>query len=133
MRLPAELCNHSSLLNHGENMKLNERLRTMLTAIAQSPRRANYFTHGDRRSQIHPDILKTWLDQMCEAGYCFEAEQAYHITTLGRAKLDQKDLAGVRQYVIGRGTYRTGDGEHQPPFYRPGSDHSHIKSHGVRC
>ncbi len=56
---------------HGENMKLNERLRTMLTAIAQSPRRANYFTHGDRRSQIHPDILKTWLDQMCEAGYCF--------------------------------------------------------------
>jgi len=110
-------------------MKLNERLRTMLTAIAQSPRRANYFTHGDRRSQIHPDILKTWLDQMCEAGYCFEAEQAYHITTLGRNKLDQKDLAGVRKYVVGKGTY-TGETDQ---YYRPGSDHSHIKSRGFSC
>lgn len=114
-------------------MKLNERLRTMLTAIAQSPRRANYFTHGDRRTPLHPDVLNGWLAQLVEAGYCFEAEQAYHITTLGRNVLDQKDLAGARKYVIGKGRYSTGDGDPQPTFYRPGSDHSHIKSKGIRC
>jgi len=107
MRQPAELCNHASLFNNGATMKLNERLRTMLTAIAQSPRKAHYFTHGDRRTPLHPDVLNGWLAQLVEAGYCFEAEQAYHITMMGRNVLDQKDLAGARQYVVGRGTYRT--------------------------
>jgi len=114
-------------------MKLNERLRTMLTAIAQSPRRANYFTHGDRRTPLHPDVLNGWLAQLVEAGYCFEAEGAYHITVKGRQALDQNNLAGERKYVVGQRGYKTGDGECQPPFYRPGSDHSHIKSHGTRC
>lgn len=114
-------------------MKLNERLRTMLTAIAQSPRKAHYFTHGDRRTPLHPDVLTGWLTQLSEAGYCFEAEGAFHITVMGRQALDQNNTAGIRQYVMGRGTYRTGDGDPQPTFYRPGSDHSHIKSKGVSC
>lgn len=114
-------------------MKLNERLRTMLTAIAQNPRKANYFTHGDRKNPLHPEVLNGWLNQLCEAGYIFEENESYHITMMGRQALDVRETAGVRQYVVGRGTYRTGDGEHQPPFYRPGSDHSHIKSKGIRC
>ncbi len=114
-------------------MKLNERMRRMLSSIAQQPRREHYFTHGDYNAPLNPAVLGGWLVKLVEAGYCFEAEQAYHITMMGRNVLDQKDLAGARQYVVGRGTYRTGDGEHQPPFYRPGSDHSHIKSHGVGC
>jgi len=114
-------------------MKLNERLRRMLTSIAQSPRREQYFTHGDYNAPLHPEVLNGWLTQLVEAGYCFEAEGAYHITVMGRQALDQKNTAGVRQYVIGRGTYRTGDGDPQPTFYRPGSDHSHIKSFGQGC
>jgi len=52
---------------------------------------------------------------------------------MGIQALDHNNTAGVRQYVTGRGTYRTGDGDTQPTFYRPGSDHSHIKSKGIRC
>ena len=114
-------------------MKLNERLRRMLTSIAQAPRRPMHFTSGAYNSPLHPDVLSNWLTQLVEAGYCFEAKGAYHITVMGRQALDQNNTAGIRQYVIGRGTYRTGDGDPQPTFYRPGSDHSHIKSHGVGC
>ena len=114
-------------------MKLNERLRRMLSVIAQAPRKEHYFTHGEFNAPIHPEILKGWLNQLVEAGYCFEAESAYHITVMGRQALDQKNTAGMRQYVTGKGRYKTGDGEHQPPFYRPGSDHSHLKSFGHGC
>ena len=110
-------------------MKLNERLRRMLISIAQSPRREQYFTHGDYNAPLHPEVLKGWLSQLVEAGYCFEAEGAYHITVMGRQALDQKNTAGIRQYVIGKGTYK---GE-TDQYYRPGSDHSHIKSRGVPC
>jgi ribosomal protein S19E (S16A) len=109
-------------------MKLNDRLRTILTSIAQSPRRPTHFTHG-YNSQINPDVLNNWLTKLTEAGYCFEAEGAYHITVKGRQALDQNNTAGVRQYVIGKGIYK---GE-TDQYYRPGSDHSHIKSHGVQC
>lgn len=110
-------------------MKLNERLRRMLTSIAQSPRRATHFTHGDYNAPMHPEVLNGWLAQLVEAGYCFEAEGAFHITVMGRQALDQGNTAGVRQYVIGKGTY-TGETDQ---YYRPGSDHSHIKSKGIRC
>lgn len=114
-------------------MKLNERMRRMLTSIAQSPRREYYFTHGDYNAPLHPGVLNGWLVKLVEAGYCFEAEGAYHITVKGRQALDQNNLAGERKYVVGQRGYKTGDGECQPPFYRPGSDHSHIKSKGVSC
>ena len=110
-------------------MKLNERLRRMLTSIAQAPRRPMHFTSGAYNSPLHPDVLSNWLTQLVEAGYCFEAEGAYHITVMGRQALDQNNTAGIRQYVIGKGTYK---GE-TDQYYRPGSDHSHIKSRGVPC
>jgi hypothetical protein len=122
------ICNDSSLFNHGATMKLNERLRHMLTAIAQSPRRASYFTHGDYNAPLNPGVLQGWLDKLTSAGYCFEAESAFHITARGRKALDQKDVAQLRKH-IGTGTYRSDLDQ----YYRPGSDHSHIKSRGDRC
>lgn len=114
-------------------MKLNERLQKLLSAIAQTPRRATYFTHKDIGLPLHPEAIRKWLAEMVENGLIFEADHAFHITVLGRQRLDQKNIATQRSYVEGRGTYRTGMGEHQPPFYRPDSDHSHIKSKGIRC
>lgn len=110
-------------------MKLSERHRQILSSIAQSPRRANHFTHGDYNAPLHPGVLQGWLSKLVEAGYCFEAEGAYHITVKGRQALDSDNMAGLRQYVIGKGTYK---GE-TDQYYRPGSDHSHIKSKGIRC
>lgn len=115
-------------------MKLNETKRKMLTVIAQSPRRLSYFTNGkDTGVTLREDSITKRLADLVEAGFLYEAESCWHITVLGRQKLDQKDTATPRAIVAKSGHYRTGDSD---PFFalpRPGSDHSHLKSRGNLC
>lgn len=113
--------------------KLDENKRRMLTRIAQQPRRLSFFTHKDIGLPLHPDVIKGWLDKMIEAGLIFEAESNYHITVLGRQRLDAKDVATMRQTVGRHVTYKSGMCDPQPTYYRPGADHSHIKSRGFSC
>ena len=111
-------------------MKLNETKRKMLIAIAQSPRRITYFTNGHYSGvSLSEEAVTNRLTELVEAGFLYEAESCWHITVLGRQKLDQKDTATPRAIVTKGGTY-TGETDQ---YYRPGSDHSHIKSKGIRC
>lgn len=115
-------------------MKLNETKRKMLIAIAQQPRRITYFTNGHYSGvSLSEEAVTNRLTELVEAGFLYEAESCWHITILGRQKLDQKDTATPRVVVHKAGHYRTGDGD---PFFsvpRPGSNHSHLKSRGNLC
>lgn len=106
----------------------------MLVSIAQSPRRLSYFTHGKETGvTLREDSITKRLADLVEAGFLYEAESCWHITMLGRQKLDQKDTATPRAIVTKGGTYRTGDSDPFVSVPRPGSDHSHIKSRGNLC
>lgn len=115
-------------------MKLNETKRKMLIAIAQQPRRITYFTNGHYSGvSLSEEAVTNRLTELVEAGFLYEAESCWHITVLGRQKLDQKDTATPRAIVTKGGAYRTGDGD---PFFsvpRPGSSHAHLKSYGNLC
>lgn len=113
--------------------KLTETKRRMLSQIAQTPRRVTYFTHKDVGLPLHPEAIRKWLAEMVENGLIFEADQAFHITVLGRQKLDQKNMATQRSYVEGRGTYRTGMGETYQQMRVGAEDFLKYKSKGVRC
>ena len=112
-------------------MKLNETKRKMLIAIAQSPRRITYFTNGHYSGvSLSEEAVTNRLTELVDAGLLYEAESCWHITMLGRQKLDQKDTATPRAIVTKGGTYRTGMADPFHAIQRPGSDHSHIKSYG---
>ena len=115
-------------------MKLNEAKRKMLTVIAQSPRRLSYFTNGkDTCVTLREDSITKRLTELVEAGFLYAADNCWHITALGRQKLDQKDTATPRAIVFKNGTYRTGMCDPFHALQRPGSDHSQIKSRGNLC
>lgn len=115
-------------------MKLNETKRKMLIAIAQSPRRISYFTNGHYSGvSLSEEAVTNRLTELVEAGFLYEAESCWHITIIGRQKLDQKDTATPRAIVTNGGTYRTGMCDPFHAIQRPGSDHSHIKSWGNLC
>ena len=115
-------------------MKLNETKRKMLIAIAQQPRRITYFTNGHYSGvSLSEEAVTNRLTELVEAGLLYEAESCWHITMIGRQKLDQKDTATPRAIVTKGGHYRTGDGD---PFHavpRPGSSRAHLKSRGNLC
>ena len=115
-------------------MRLNETKRKMLIAIAQSPRRITYFTNGHYSGvSLSEEAVTNRLTELVEAGLLYEAESCWHITVLGRQKLDQKDTATPRSIVTKGGTYRTGMCDPFHAIQRPGSDHSHLKSRGNLC
>jgi hypothetical protein len=111
-------------------MKLTESRRKLLSAIASSPRTAKHFTHG-KGLVLSPPIIEQYLVEMAEHGLLIETDGQYSITTLGRQKLDSNTETAAPRVMIGSGTYRTGDGEPVHQYYRPGSDHSGIKSRSV--
>lgn len=116
-------------------MKLNERRRQILTTIAQSPRTAHHFTHGNLERITSPVIVEKWLKEMTEAGYLYEDSGVYGITQMGRQALDSKaGKATMREVQWKQSRYVLGDGESAGNLYqRPGSDHSHILSFGLKC
>ena len=115
-------------------MKLNETKRKMLIAIAQQPRRITYFTNGHYSGvSLSEEAVTNRLTELVEAGLLYEAESCWHITMIGRQKLDQKDTATPRAIVTKGGHYRTGDGDPFHALPRPGSSHAHLKSYGNLC
>lgn len=108
-------------------MKLTESRKKLLSAIASSPRSAKHFTHG-KGPTLSPVVIEQYLQEMADNGLLIENAGQYSITTLGRQKLDSNVVVAAPRVVIGRGTYVVGDGEPIHQYYRPGSDHSHIKS-----
>ena len=115
-------------------MKLTERHKKLLAAIASSPRTAHHFTHGNLSHITSPNIIEKWLREMAEAGYVYEDKGVFHITVLGRSMLDTKEgKATVRELDWKRTTYHTGDSDFGSQYQRPGSDHSHLKSYGDKC
>jgi hypothetical protein len=115
-------------------MKVTERHKKLLAAIASSPRTAHHFTHGNLNQITSPNIIEKWLREMAEAGYVYEDKGVYHITVLGRSMLDTKDgKATVRELDWKKTRYAVGDGESSVFYQRPGSDHSHLKSYGDKC
>ena len=115
-------------------MKLNETKRKMLILIAQQPRTITYFTNGRYSGvSLSEESVSTRLSELVEAGFLYAADNCWHITALGRKKLDQKDTATPRAIVFKNGTYRTGMCDPFHTIQRPGSDHSHLKSRGNLC
>ena len=98
---------------------MNEDLTRVLVAIAQLPRTIRHFTHGEKGKQLHPEAMTRRLNRLIDEGYVYQDGDVYHITLQGRKKLDIKN--------------KSGDGEFGERYYRPGSDHSHIKSKGQSC
>ena len=114
-------------------LRLTDNKRQILVAIAQQPRKAKSFTHGDFARQMHPDVIGGWLAELAAHGLVYEAEGSFHITTKGRQKInqgreDEFRTAGTRN-VMQQGSYSGEQGQ----YIRPGSDHSHLKSFGVPC
>ena len=109
-------------------MKITHAQKNLLTIIAQAPRRADYFTHGKDVGSM-PARLAT----LVEAGLLFEAEGAFHITKLGRSKLDLGNVAATKEAKRSYESYKVGmcDPFNQPQ--RPNSDHSHLRSVGYLC
>lgn len=100
---------------------------SMLSQIAQSPRKSQYFTHyRDGASKT----AKSRLKRLEELGFVFEKNGQYSITNEGRKSLDSIEFArpklATNQYTV----YKPGDGDIWFGYQRPGSDHSHIKSRG---
>ena len=100
-------------------MKLSELRTKMMTTIAQQPREAIYFSHGDRKP-LNPFTVKLSLDHLVELGLLFESNGVFSITTLGRQRLDVKPGAESRSDV-NRGIYVRGDGEQVKQYIRPGA------------
>ena len=113
-------------------MKLNERQKLILTACAQSARQPHHFTHGNLHRITSPFIIEGWLKKMAEHGLLVEQDGAYSITTLGRQKLDS-DVPAAQRAVNWRGDKLDIKRDVGETYMRPGSDHSHIESVGVRC
>jgi predicted transcriptional regulator len=113
-------------------MKLNDRRKQILSTIASSPRNAKHFTHGNLERITSPVIVEKWLAEMAEAGYLYEQNGVYSITQKGRQAIDVTGETEARPVTWKGSVYVTGQGE--TGFYqRPGSDHSHIPSFGLKC
>jgi Cu/Zn superoxide dismutase len=116
-------------------MKLTPAQKNLLTIIAQAPRRADYFTNGKdvESTTTRNNSTKARLAAMVEAGLLYEAESAFHITKLGRSKLDLGNVASTKEAKRSYEPYKVGMGDsfHQPQ--RPGSNHSALKSKGFLC
>lgn len=116
-----------------KRLNLGENKRQMLVAIAQNPRKPKSFTHGDYASQMHPDIIQGWLNELTAHGLVYESEGSYHITVKGRQRLDsgkaeEYRVASLRN-VVTQGTY-TGEPR---DYQRPNSDTKHLLSRGIQC
>lgn len=111
---------------------MNEDLTHMLVAIAQSPRTINHFTHGKLAIALHGSTVEMRLARLIDDGYVYEVNGVYSITFIGREKLDKRYVAAIRA-MPDKSIYHIGDGEFGERYYRPGSDHSHIKSKGQSC
>ena len=111
---------------------MNEDLTRVLVAIAQLPRTIRHFTHGEKGKQLHPEAMTRRLNRLIDEGYVYQDGDVYHITLQGRKKLDIKNIAASRAMPV-KSIYKSGDGEFGERYYRPGSDHSHIKSKGQSC
>jgi DNA-binding PadR family transcriptional regulator len=116
-----------------KRFNLGENKRRILIAIAQNPRKIRSFTHGDFLAQMNPDVIGGWLSEMVAHGLIYEAKETYHITVKGRQKLDDNRADEYRVAAL-RNTVTTGNYvPDKGQYFRPGSDHSHIKSKGQSC
>jgi hypothetical protein len=116
-------------------MKITPAQKNLLTIIAQAPRRADYFTSGKdvESTTTRNNSTKARLSAMVEDGLLYEAESAFHITKLGRSKLDLGNVAATKEAKRSYEPYKIGmcDPFNQPQ--RPNSDHSHLRSVGYLC
>jgi hypothetical protein len=67
-------------------IRLNERQRIMLRAIAQQRRTAQSFTHGD--APCSPNTIQTYLDRMVAGGILELQKRSYVITSAGQQLID---------------------------------------------
>jgi len=112
--------------------RFTDKKRAILTKIAQQPRKYQFFTHANNLTvAMHPDVTKGWIDEMVAEGLIVNDNDTFHITTMGRQRLDAKITATYRK--IPDGYYRRGMGEvHQE--MRPGAlDFLKYKSVGQGC
>jgi hypothetical protein len=107
-------------------MKLNDAEERMLVSCAQSPRKSQYFSHGNNLPQ-HPKVVANNLKRLVKLGLLYEEDGVYSITVAGRQSLDTKNDATPREKQFS-GTYHIGDGDPYKQYSRPGSDHSNITS-----